>query len=328
MSARLSRDIARHFNQFIIMKNSVKRYLPGLIAPFLLATVFACRRGEDKSTIVVAKVGAQTITLKAFDDAFTRLMPPDGPTGNEDFSVIKRDLLGQMIVETLILAEAGRMSVEVSDDELDDEVNALKKEYGGTSFNDTIIERYGEVAVWREEIRKKLIIKKTIASVTGAPKSPIEQAARKYYDEHIKEYDVPEQVRARMIVTNSEDDSRRIHKLLTPENFAKTAKEVSVSPEAANGGDLGYFGRGDMPKEFEDAVFGRKPGEITPVVKTDYGYHIFYVEGHRAGKRLKWEDARPKIIEKMRLEEADAKFIKWLAELKGKSHIEVYEALL
>lgn len=307
---------------------SIKRLLPGLLTPFLLAAVFACGRGEDKSSIIVAKVDAQTITLKAFDDAFMRLMPPDGPTGNEDLGAVKRDLLSQMIVESLILAEAERTDVKVSDDELDAEVNALKKDYGGPSFNDAIVERYGDIAAWRDEIRRKLIIKKTIATVTGAAKSPTEQTARKYYDEHIKEYDMPEQVHARMIVASSEDDARKIHKGLTPENFARTAKEVSLSPEGKNGGDLGYFGRGDMPKEFEDAVFGRKPGEITPVVKTDYGFHIFYVEDHRQGRRLNWEDARPKIIEKLRLEEADAKFAKWLAELKAKSHIEVYEALL
>ena len=310
------------------MKSIIKRHLPGLLAPLLFASVFACGRDADKSSVVVAKIDSQTITLKALDDALARLMPTDGPAGNEDLSAVKRDILNQMIVETLILNEAGRMSVTVSNAELDAEVNLLKKDYGGPTFNDAIVERYGNIDVWREEIRKKLIIKKTIAAVSGTDKTPVEQAARKYYDEHIKEYDTPEQVRARMIVAATEDDARKIHKNLTPENFAKTAKEVSISPEAKNGGDLGYFGRGDMPKEFEDAVFGRKIGEITPVVKTDYGFHIFYVEDHRQGGRLKWEDARAKIIEKIRLEEADAKFIKWLAELKGRSHIEVYEALL
>jgi len=310
------------------MKTILNRHLSALLPAFLITALFACGRGEDKSAIIVAKVDAHNITLKAFDDALARLMPPDGPSADDNQRAVKRDLLSQMIIETLILDEAERMGVTVSNDELESAIEAMKKDYGGPAFRDAITERYGDINVWREEIRRKLIIKKTVAKVTAGVKAPVEQAARKYYDEHIKEFDVPEQVRARMIVTNSEDDARNIRKTLTPESFAKTAKEASLSPEAKNGGDLGFFGRGDMPKEFEDAVFGLKPGEISPVVKTDYGYHIFYVEEHRKGGRLKWDEVRSKIIERLRAEEADSEFGKWLAGLKAKSHIEVYEALL
>lgn len=299
-----------------------------LLPALLAATLLACGRGDDKSGIIVAKVDGHNITLKAFEDAFARIIPPDGPSADENLRAIKRDLLSQMIIETLILDEAERMGVTITNDELDAAIDALKKDYGGPAFRDAITERYGDVTVWREEMRRKLVIKKTIAKVTSDVKAPTEQTARKYYDEHAREFDVAEQVRARMIVTGSEDDARKIRATLTPENFAKTAKESSLSPEAKNGGDLGFFGRGDMPKEFEDAVFGLKPGEISPVVKTAYGYHIFYVEEHRKGGRLKWDDVRSKIIERLRTEVADEEFGKWLSGLKTQSHIEVYDALL
>lgn len=321
-------NAGRALTAHITMNTTLKKRLTMLLPAFLAAALFACGRGDDKSGIIVAKVDGHNITLKAFEDAFARIIPPDGPSADDNMRAVKRDLLSQMIIETLILDEAERMGVTITNDELEAAIDALKKDYGEPAFRDAITERYGDITVWREEIRRKLIIKKTVAKVTSDVKAPAEQTARKYYDEHIKEFDVAEQVRARMIVTGSEDDARKIRAALTPENFAKTAKEASLSPEAKNGGDLGFFGRGDMPKEFEDAVFGLKPGEISPVVKTAYGYHIFYVEEHRKGGRLQWNDVRSKIIERLRAEGADAEFGKWLAGLKTRSHIEVYDALL
>lgn len=310
------------------MKTVAAKQLPRLLTALLLAAVFACGRGEDKTAIIVARAGARAITLKDFEDALARIVPPGSPDGRDDMAAVKRNLIHQMVEETLILDEAGRMGITVSDDELSAEVEVIKKESGGETFKDAITERYGDISVWKEEIRKKLIIKKTVAKVTATMKPPSVDDARKYYEKHIEDFDVPEQAHARMIVVSSEDDARKIRRTLTPENFAKTAKESSLSPEGKNGGDLGFFGRGDMPKEFEDAVFRLSPGEISPVVKTDYGYHIFYVEARHKGGRLKLEEVRSKIIERLRLEEADIAFGKWLNGLKERGNIEINEALL
>ncbi|MBI5561575.1 MAG: peptidylprolyl isomerase [Deltaproteobacteria bacterium] len=297
------------------------------MAALLVAASFACGRGGDKGTVVVARVGPRAITLKEYEDALARLAPSGASEGKDDLALLKRDLINQMIEDALILGEAERLSITVSGDELYAEVEGVKKDYGD-AFKDAIAERYGDVNAWKAELRKKLIIRKTIAKAAVSKKPPSGDAARKYYDGHLKEFDAPEQVKARMIVVASEDDAGKIKKTLTPENFSKTAREVSLTPEGKNGGDLGYFGRGDMPKEFEDAVFGLSIGGISPVVKTEYGYHIFLLEARKKDGRLKWEEARPRIIERMRLEDADAEYGRWVEGLKAKGKIEINEALL
>jgi parvulin-like peptidyl-prolyl isomerase len=90
------------------------------------------------------------------------------------------------------------------------------------------------------------------------------------------------QVRASHILVKTEDKAKWIYKeLQNGKDFAKLAKEYSDCPSSAKGGDLGFFGKGQMVKEFEDAAFSLKEGEISKPVKTQFGYHLIRVTGRK-----------------------------------------------
>jgi len=145
------------------------------------------------------------------------------------------------------------------------------------------------------------------------------EAVETYYKDHPREFETPEQMRVEYVVLNREELAKResvspdevkaiyeqnyaarhkereaartkIEQLLgearkNPDRFAALAKEHSQDPGSApQGGDLGYFGRGAMVKPFEDAAFGLKAGEISPVVESDFGYHIIKLTGIRKGE--------------------------------------------
>ncbi|MBI5237199.1 MAG: peptidyl-prolyl cis-trans isomerase [Deltaproteobacteria bacterium] len=304
-----------------------KSHLAGFAAAgILFLSAFGCT-GEKEGAKAVARVGEQAITEDRFKDALKRLMPAGHAATKEDLVEIKKDLLNQLIEEELILGEAKRSGVLINDSEVSAEVEGIKKEYGDESFKETINERYGNQDSWKEEIRRKLLVRKTVDRLVGSKITVTEEAARKYYDEHIRDYDVPEQVHARMIVIASEEEARKIRKKLTSKNFAEVAGQVTLSPDRKSGGDLGFFARGDMPDAFEEAVFKLKPGSISPVVKTDYGYHIFLVEEKKKGGTLEFGEVKDKIIEKLRSENTDAELRKWLSSLKKSTRIEVREDL-
>lgn len=142
-----------------------------------------------------------------------------------------------------------------------------------------------------------------------------EEELRKYYAENASRYTVAEERRARHILITAEKDAApdvrqkakaRAEALLAevrkaPATFAEVAKKNSQDPgSAAKGGDLDFFGRGAMVKPFEDAVFAMKPGEISNVVETDFGYHIIQLDGVRGGDKKPFDAVRAQIEDEVR----------------------------
>lgn len=159
---------------------------------------------------------------------------------------------------------------------------------------------------------------------------------RKYYDEHQNEFGSPEERRAaHILVTVSANASQaereaaaaKADQLLQqarrdPAGFEDLARKNSQDPgSAANGGDLGFFSRGMMVKPFEDAAFALKVGEISNVVKSDFGFHIIKLLAIKPSRILPFEEAREGIVNKLRQQKAAEMF----AELADKFSNTVYE---
>ncbi len=159
---------------------------------------------------------------------------------------------------------------------------------------------------------------------------------RKYYDEHQADFSSPEQRQASHILINvaasasqAEQDAAKAkaEEVLgmlkqAPAKFAELARQYSQDPgSAAKGGDLGTFGRGMMVKPFDDAVFSLKQGELSGLVKSDFGYHIIKVTDIKPSHLLAYDDVKEEILSRLRQQQASEKF----AELAEKFSNTIYE---
>jgi peptidyl-prolyl cis-trans isomerase C len=91
---------------------------------------------------------------------------------------------------------------------------------------------------------------------------------------------------------------------------------------------LGFFVRGEMPPEFEEAVFSLPPGKLSEVVRSSYGYHIFLVDEKTKVQEIHFSSVKDEIIEKIRLEKQRIAYQKWINELKNEVSIKINEKLL
>lgn len=161
------------------------------------------------------------------------------------------------------------------------------------------------------------------ADALASQMQPTAAELRKAYDENAKRFVVKESRQASHILitpdaaggadakSKAKARAEEIHAQLkkNPKEFAALAKKHSQDPgSASRGGDLGFFERGAMVKSFEDAVFSMKPGEISPPVESEFGYHIIQLVTVRAGKAKAFEEARPEIEGELKKQMAARKF--------------------
>jgi peptidyl-prolyl cis-trans isomerase D len=138
---------------------------------------------------------------------------------------------------------------------------------------------------------------------------------QRYYNENIQQYSTPEEVRARHILLNTagKDEAavrKQAEALLAQvkggADFAALAQKVSEDEGSkVNGGDLGFFGRGRMVPEFETAAFAMEPGQISDLVKSQFGFHIIKVEEKRAGTTQTLDQVRPQIQQTLTMQVTD-----------------------
>jgi peptidyl-prolyl cis-trans isomerase C len=296
----------------------------------IMPNLSGCEKTDaGKEDRVVVKVGKRAITSGEFEEAMKRLLPEGvEDIKDEELKELKRNLLNQLIEEELVIEEARRRGLNVSAEELASEVEGIRLEYGSEEFKEAVLLKYGGMEKWKEEISRKLLVRKVVEEVIKARVEVTDEEAKAYYEENIDDYVVPEQVHARMIVVGDEKEARKAKKRLRKEDFGDVARELSIGPEAKGGGDLGFFGRGDMPLEFEEVVFSLPVGKVSGVVKTPYGYHIFKVEERKDGRKLEFSDVKDKITGKLRSVKADEEFRGWIASLKKERKIEVREDIL
>ena len=132
---------------------------------------------------------------------------------------------------------------------------------------------------------------------------PMEEA-KKTYDAKVASMKPEEEIHARHILVSTEAEAKEVkERLMKGEDFATVAKEKSKDP-SAEGGDLGFFGRGQMLKPFEDAAFALKEGEISDPVQTQFGWHIIKVEEKRARPMPTFDQVKDTIMSQLTTQKA------------------------
>ena len=259
---------------------------------------------------IVAKIDNETITK---DELYDVLVEQGGEKA-----------LGALISEKIVDLEVKKQKIKVTDEEVEKEIEKMKENYGGEeAFNMTIMQYGLDEESLKENVTMNLKIKKLLEPEISISDEEISD----YFKENKDMLGEPEQVDARHILVETEEQAKDIReKLEAGEDFEKLAKEHSMdqgSKEA--GGELGVFGKGEMVKEFEEAAFTLKPHEISEPIKTEHGYHIIEVLEKKETKEAKFEDVKDDIKEILLQQKISTEYGNWyqkkLEEYKVKDYL-------
>jgi len=187
----------------------------------------------------------------------------------------------------------------------------------------------------RAQIRKGLAVKQLIDDQFAQKVTVTDMEIKTFYDNNPDSFKKPEQVRVRHILIKVDpqaDETQRAasqtklkdiqNRLKKGEDFESLAKEFSQCPSSTEGGDLGYFSKGQMVKPFEAAAFTLMPGEVSDIVETQFGYHLIQCVDKKNKDKIAYEECKDKIHQHLKQEKIREHVDAHIEQLKGKAKVE------
>lgn len=283
-----------------------------------------------------AVVNGQEISAEAVNfelDRLVRFYMGHGMTMAEvrqNLPKLEAKALDQAIGAKLLLDQAQRLDLPVTAKDVDAEVARVVQQVGGEENYKKALSAQGiSEADFRKELEKGARVNMLVNQACAHVADPTEDEVTAFYEAHKAEYVEPHQVLCQHILVKGSNDAaldkiKEIRERIVNDkaDFAEEAKKHSDCPSGAQGGSLGWFGRGMMVPEFDKAAFEMKKGEVSGIVTTEFGYHIIYKADEKGGGQQTIVDVHDQIKDLLRHEARGKAMDAYVAELREKATIE------
>lgn len=311
-------------------KENVKKYIWTAVLLIIAASLFIVYKDsffpkdtDDIKTIAI--VNGQAISSKELDASY-RLFVPEQLQAMVPKETFLRESL---VAEIVLMQEAEKEGIYADDGKIDFYINNLAARMGATKdeFVSEIEKEGFTLEDIKEAYRKKIMIAMLLDEKISSNIIVSEREINEHYEQNKEDYSAKEgQIRAsHILITGDDEDAKSIidelyEKAKKGEDFAELAMENSKCSSAPNGGDLGFFSKGQMVPEFEEAAFSLEIGEISEPVKSQFGYHII-----KKGKdSLSFEEANEGINISLFAAKQESALETYVNQLRSKSEIKIF----
>lgn len=252
----------------------MKKWMLSLSVIAGIVTLTACNNANDSASVVETSAGDIT---------------------KDELYEAMKEKYGEATLRELVYERVLSDNYEVSDEELDEKIAELKEQLGDNF--EVALSQYGYDS--EEDLRETFRIGMLQEKAAVKDIEATEEEMKKYYENY------KPQIKARHILVEDEAKAKEVKsKLDAGEKFEDVAKEFSTdTASAANGGDLGWFGAGQMVAEFEEAAYALEVNKISDPVKTEHGYHIIQVTEKK--EKQSYEDMKAEIEHQVKVSKLD-----------------------
>ncbi len=278
----------------------------------------------------VAKVNGEVIGDKALAQELAMLKQQmAGRVSQQQLDsmepMLKQQAVANLVNRSLLTQAAKVENITVTEEQITGKYDEIKANFPDEETFIAQLERSNmSPDEFRVEVERGMKLEELVDMKTTGIAAPTEEEAKEFYDSNAERFTTSEKVRAsHILITVAQTDTEitreqkkakidDIHaQLVAGGDMATLAMENSDCPSKDKGGDLGFFGRGQMVKPFEDAAFALDTGEISPVVETSFGYHVITVTEKEEAGTTPFEDVKESIID-------------YLADMKKQDEMNTY----
>ena len=285
---------------------------------------------------IVAKVNGTDIAKKELEKLFTILSKQAAMSGQtKSDEEMLSFALNELINSEVLKQETVKKNIKPAADAVDKEFNAVRSRFPDEeTFKKAIGEAGLSLEAVKSEIASQVALKELIAKEVESKVKISDNDIKKFYDENPNYFTTKDSVKASHILVKAEEGAdeatvaaakKKIEAILAEvkggADFAETAKKSSEGPSGPNGGDLGFFARGQMVPPFEEAAFALKKGEISGIVKTQFGFHIIKVTDKKKAGTTPLKEVKDDIKAYLSKMEGGKMFDAYVEKLRASSTI-------
>ncbi|MBD8025111.1 peptidylprolyl isomerase [Ureibacillus sp. Re31] len=279
--------------------NNLKKFLKGMTLP-IVATLWLVGCSNSNNSSMIASVNGEEITEDELNETLT--------------TQYGTEVLDTLITNKIIELEAKELGVSVSEEELQKEYDEYASRYGGEDALLELLDSYGmDVDDVKKDMETYLLTFKVMEDDLGIT----EEEIKTYFEENKETYGKAAEVEASHILVEDETTAQEvIDKLNAGGDFAELAKEYSTdTANNEDGGNLGYFGTGEMAEAFETAAFAMEVGEVSSEpVETEYGFHIIKVTDKIEGKEAVFDEVKDTVYQDLLAAKVNEQYSTWVTE--------------
>jgi hypothetical protein len=299
--------------------------------------VTAChRRPPDPREQIIARVNGEPVSLQEFLVGFRQLRAQQDDPSLKSSSTpspkmldqLKTRALNEVIVVTLLRKEASKKQLRVAKEEVEGRLANWKDGYPPGGFEEMLRKQNTTEDFLKKRIEDQILVEK-IAEVLFTSETRVsDEEMKAYYKDRQEDLVRPEKVHAYQIVVPTREEADKIRKDITSGKltFESAARQHSLSPDAAKGGDLGFFGKNEKIAAFNEA-FGLTIGTISKPIQSRYGVHLLKVVERQPSKKLSFNDARNDIVKALKRVKEVKIYKEWVTKLLKDGEIYRNEAL-
>ena len=286
---------------------------------------------------IIARINNKIITQRQYDKERDTLHAQlaaqySGPQLDQQFNQKSKDLLRDLIDQDLMVQKANDDDINVDTDVIK-RLDEIRQQYNMPSLQalQDAVEKDG--GIWedfKDQIKRQLLMREVISREVGSRIILTRTDAQKYFDAHKEQFDSPPGVHLAEILVSTEKHSaaeaeQRAKKaeseLQSGVRFSDVAKELSDSPSAKEGGDVGFFKEGTISDEISNAIANVDVGDTSKVVKTQYGYMIFKVLEKRVGQHPTFDQISNQVMNYLYEQKVTGGMRGFLTTLRKESYI-------
>lgn len=302
--------------------------LTGLFV-FLGLVISGCPSSYQKiSTKPVQRVNEHVLSTKEFANQLARrLRQFDALAAKDPNNIhrVKEEILKDFLVKSLTLDWAQAQNITISDAVLDKEVDKLRANYpDDLSFRRALAQENLSFSEWRESLRYSLVEKEVFKKINEKVKPVSDEEVKRYYEDHKDRYKRKERIYLRQIVVDEEAKIDAIKTDLKTTDFATLAKKYSITPEAKEGGVVGWIEKGTV--DYFDPLFNASAAP--QVIKSPFGVHLIRVEKKAPAANQTLEEVKAQIVHELRAQREQAEYVAWLdAQLRSSKVLKDYDLM-